>query len=71
MPKLISVTVAGNTYNTIRDAWSAESPEGLPEITVRARLKEGWEPDHAFLWPQVEAEVRRYNKKLRREIAAR
>lgn len=65
MPKMKQVTVNGHTYNTIRDAWRAESPEGLKEVTVRARLNDGWIEEHAFLIPPVEANLRRRFKGLR------
>jgi hypothetical protein len=48
MPNHIQITVNGNTYNNVRAAWRAESPDDLPEITVRKRLKAGWVPEAAF-----------------------
>lgn len=59
MPEHKSITVGGNTYNTIRDAWRVESPEGLPEITVRKRLLAGWEPDIAFTLMPIPPTLRR------------
>lgn len=59
MPKTTQITVNGHTYNTIRDAWRALSPAGLPEITVRRRLTAGWVPEHAFTLRQVSPRERR------------
>lgn len=53
------ITVNGNTYNSIAAAWREESPEGLPQITVRVRLKMGWHPDDAFTLPSIEPVLRR------------
>ena len=65
-PRNIEVTVDGVTYNTIRDAWRALSPDDLPEITVRKRLAAGWEVGCAFFWSPIEAHGRR-NCKINRE----
>jgi len=65
MPNHIQITVNGNTYNNVRAAWRAESPDDLPEITVRKRLTAGWIPDLAFLFPPVPAEARRTFKEIR------
>jgi len=65
MPNHIQIVVNGNTYNNVRAAWRAESPDNLPEITVRKRLTAGWNPDMAFSWPPVEAQFRRTNKDYR------
>lgn len=62
MPNPIPVIVLGERYNTIREAWRAASPEGLPEITVRRRLAMGWTPDQAFIEPAVEPAKRRGHK---------
>jgi len=60
MPNHIPVTVNGVTYNNVREAWRATSPEGLLEITVRKRLELGWHPDDAFtLYPVIEPQARR------------
>lgn len=60
MPNHIPVVVNGNTYNNVRQAWRAESPDGLLEITVRKRLQLGWHPDDAFtLYPVIEPQERR------------
>lgn len=67
-PRNISVTVNGVTYNTIRDAWRALSPDDLPEITVRKRLIAGWIPEFAFLWSPIEACGRRNCKANRESI---
>ena len=56
---MIEITVEGITYNNVRSAWRAQSPEGLPEITVRKRLKAGWSPDIAFWLPAIPANLRR------------
>ncbi len=58
-PLHIQVVVNGTTYNDVRSAWREESPEGLPEITVRKRLEMGWEPDDAFSMPAIEPQLRR------------
>ena len=58
-PRNIEVTVDGVTYNTIRDAWRALSPDDLPEITVRKRLAAGWATTFAFRMPPIEASLRR------------
>ena len=42
------VTVGNNTYTSIAAAWRAESPETLKLITVRWRLKNGWNTELAF-----------------------
>lgn len=60
MPNHIPVVVNGNTYNNVRAAWRAESPDGLLEITVRKRLTMGWLPDDAFLlYPVIAPQSRR------------
>lgn len=59
MPEHIEVVVAGITYNNVRQAWRAISPEGLPEITVRKRLIAGWPPEIAFLLGPIDAQNRR------------
>ena len=59
------VTVNGNTYNSISEAWRELSPEGLPMITVRWRLKNGWPPYLAFLITPVAAAGRRTFKAKR------
>ena len=59
MPNHIEVVVLGNTYNNVRSAWREVSPAGLPEITVRWRLRHGWEPDIAFTLLPIEATLRR------------
>ena len=61
-PRNIEVTVNGVTYNTIRDAWRALSPDDLPEITVRKRLAAGWATDIAFLTSPIIAEQRRLGR---------
>jgi len=60
MPNHIPVVVNGNSYNNVRDAWRAESPDELPEITVRKRLQMGWEPDDAFQLTPIEPQLRRF-----------
>jgi len=59
MPNNITITVNGHTYNTIRDAWRALSPDDLPEITVRKRLKAGWDSRSALLTSPIVAHLRR------------
>ena len=53
------ITVKGNTYNSISAAWREESPDGLPEITVRVRLNSKWAPDDAFTIPSIDPVDRR------------
>jgi len=65
MPNHIQITVNGNTYNNVRAAWRAESPDNLPEITVRKRLTAGWIPDMAFLCHPIPAQARRTFKDIR------
>ena len=62
---MIPVTVAGEQYKSIAEAHRALSPDDLPIITVRKRLKDGWPEFLAFVEPPVEAKVRR-NYKLKR-----
>ena len=59
MPNHITIVVNGVTYNTIRDAWRALSPDDLPEITVRKRLTAGWRPALAFTTSPIVPELRR------------
>ncbi len=59
MPNHIEVTVQGITYNNVRQAWREVSPDGLPEITVRWRLNQGWDSDIAFTMLPIEATLRR------------
>lgn len=59
-PLHIPVEIEGITYNDVRSAWRAVSPEGLPEITVRKRLDMGWSHDDAFLMPPIEPQLRRF-----------
>lgn len=56
---MIPIVVNSHSYRSISEAWRAESPEGLKEITVRLRLRLGWTPDDAFLIPKVPAVDRR------------
>jgi len=60
MPSHIEVVVHGVTYNNVRSAWREVSPAGLPEITVRWRLKQGWDSDIAFTMLPIEATLRRF-----------
>ncbi len=64
MPEHIEIIVDGITYNTVRQAWRALSPEELPEITVRKRLDAGWEPKVAFNLPPIPAEERRLGHEM-------
>ena len=59
MPEHKPVTIEGITYNNVREAWRAVSPDGLPEITVRKRLDMGWEPVDAFGLPPIPPTLRR------------
>jgi len=54
-----------NTYTSIASAWRDLSPANLPLITVRWRLKEGWDAWDAFKYPPVQPKVRRVFKDLR------
>lgn len=45
---MIPVEVNGHTYKSISAAWRELSPEGLPMITVRWRLRNGWPTKYAF-----------------------
>ena len=65
MPNHIQITVNGNTYNNVRAAWRAESPDDLPEITVRKRLAAGWCVYMAFNFSPIEASGRRTFKSFR------
>lgn len=65
---MISITVNGNTYKSISEAWREESPNTLKEITVRLRLRAGWDPTNAFLTPVVPPEDRRTFKDVRTTI---
>jgi hypothetical protein len=62
---MIPITVNNNTYKSISEAWRELSPEGLREITVRLRLRNGWPPEQAFLLPVVIAADRRTFKEVR------
>ena len=59
------VTFEGYTYKSISAAWRALSPPGLPMITVRWRLNDGWRKGPAFLTPAVPAVERRGYKEKR------
>lgn len=59
------VEFEGYTYNSISAAWRALSPVGLPMITVRWRLNDGWRKGPAFLTPAVDATERRNYKSKR------
>ena len=56
---MIQITLNGNTYKSISAAWRAESPEGLPMITVRWRIKNGWPMEAAFTILPIDAQNRR------------
>lgn len=51
MPKRIAITVDGFDYPSIKQAWRAESPDGLDYKTVLWRLKHGWSPNMAVVAP--------------------
>ena len=55
---MIPVTVNQHTYNSISEAWRETSPPELPMITVRWRLKDGWDPDLAFMMPPIPKQLR-------------
>jgi len=59
MPEHLPVVVNGKSYNNLREAWRTESPDGLPEITVRKRLIMGWTPEDAFSIAPIEPQLRR------------
>jgi len=50
---MIPVTVNNDTYKSISEAWRETSPADLPMITVRWRLKEGWDTTMAFILPPI------------------
>jgi hypothetical protein len=62
---MIPLKVGKNTYKSISAAWRALAPEGLPMVTVRWRLKNGWLPPEALLIGPVPATSRREFKQLR------
>ena len=64
----IQIKVGNNTYSSIAAAWRAESVADLPLITVRWRLKEGWDTNDAFWMPPVDPKIRRKFKKIRRNV---
>jgi hypothetical protein len=53
------ITIEGNTYKSISAAWRAESPQGLPQITVRWRLNNDWDAYNAFKTLPVAERLRR------------
>ena len=55
---MIPVTVFGNTYRSIAAA-RRELNSPVPEITVRWRLNNGWDPEDAFVEPAVDPVDRR------------
>lgn len=55
---MIPVQVNNNTYKSISEAWRETSPAGLPQITVRWRLNQGWDADIAFQLPTVPPAIR-------------
>ena len=62
---MIPITVNNNSYKSISEAWRELSPDGLREITVRLRLRNGWTPEDAFLTKVVPPEDRRTFKDVR------
>ena len=60
------ITVGKNTYRSISEAWRELSPEGLPEITVRWRLRKGWNALLAFTHMPVPPKDRRTFADVRR-----
>ena len=62
----IQIKVDRNTYTSIAQAWRHEAAEGLPLITVRWRLKQGWDTRDAFWYPPVPPKDRRKFKRLAR-----
>ena len=65
IPVIIIDEVGTYRYKSISAAWRGESPKGLPEVTVRKRLKAGWPALLAFHTPAVIAEDRRSYKEIR------
>ena len=63
---MIPITVNNNSYKSISEAWRALSPDGLREITVRLRLRNGWLPADAFMYPVVLPVDRRTFKEVSR-----
>lgn len=62
------ITVNNITYTSVVAAWRALSPEGLKLVTVRWRLREGWNNEDAFTIGTVPPQDRR-NFKTIREVA--
>jgi len=56
---MIAIRINNNTYKSISEAWRELSPEDLPEITVRWRLKNNWNKYEAFTFPAVPPVERR------------
>jgi len=67
----IQIRINNHTYNSISAAWRALSPPGLPMITVRWRLNNGWQKNLAFTTPRVEPAGRRQHKVIRENIMRR
>jgi hypothetical protein len=62
---MIPITINNINYRSISAAWRAVSPPTLKEITVRLRLRNGWDVTDAFLTDTVPAQDRRRFKNLR------
>jgi len=59
------IQVNGVTYTSVAAAWRALSPRNLKLVTVRWRLRSGWEADDALLLGVVPPRNRRLFKGLR------
>lgn len=64
---MIPVTIIGHTYKSISAA-RREVGSDVPEITIRWRLKHGWDPVMAFFTPVVPPEDRRTFAEVRATI---
>ena len=56
------ITVNGVQYTSIVAAWRALSPPTLKLITLRLRLRNGWNPEDAFLLDTIPPAERRLSK---------
>ena len=60
--KMNQIEVNGHTYSSIAQAWRHISPDTLKLITVRLRLRNGWNIEDAFLRYTVPPTMRRGHK---------
>jgi hypothetical protein len=64
------IEVDNVTYRSVAEAHRALSPPGLRLVTVRWRLREGWDPAQALMYSIIPAENRRGFKDIRTGISA-